>query len=1061
MRTPHAVISPRFIATLVAVAGLAAATPAFADPAPQPAVAVTSANALNTLSVRGQSITQTANPISSIRLTELADSSAAALTWVEGSDSSSSTWYAFTRDGSSWSRALNNDNSRDLASLNLRWRTFDPTLVDHASIVPPALAARDSTVYLAQFVVPPFDGITDPLLRAGVEVYAALPETALIVHAEGDALAALQASPFLRALIPYHAAFKTEPNIIKGYLPSIAKDDALAAQARAAFQANWGKPYVQAMESLRAGGKASFWIQVHRPGLEMKNRVADAIRASGGTVQDITPDDYIMRAELNADQFIAMLALPEVAFSDPWSNAEKDMDIERTLMGANAVETALGISGQGVRAEVMDSGVRDTHAALAGSIMRLNNPSDTSHGTSTFGILFGNGASNAAARALLPNAEAKYFYAYSGLAGFGGTASRLTVTQTAVNTNNIVVQSNSWGSALTTAYTTVSQGMDNIIWQTGLLICQSQSNAGTQNSRPEAWAKNVLAVGGVVHSNDTNRNNDFWSNGASIGPAADGRIKPELANHYDNVLTTSNTSDTSYTATFNGTSSATPITAGYMGLIFQMWHTGIFPGYGQASTVFASRPPFTTARALAVHSAYRYAWGTGTPTPSINRNVQGWGVIDIERLRQLAPSLYIINESRNLLAGQNASYTFDVPSGAPNLAVTMVYRDPPGTTSSTIHRINDVSLKVTAPNGTFYWGNNGLAASNVSTQSGSANTRDTMENVFLTNPPAGRYTVQVFADVVAQDGNPATVGVNDVNFALAVSGGSRTPVRVLSLGAGRAESCSDGTSLALDSGPAFARVRQWMADPRRFGGAGAMDRPVTLLPSVNNLTPAALSGADVVVLTAPATSLSRCEQGYLERFVQQGGGLVALYDNAPAELATVVNAVAGPAGGATSFTPVGSSGPVLAGPFGAVSAPVVGGGHTTFASIGTGTALLLSNTSTVAALFTVGAGKAVITADGDWASDASAACLQPGLPLTSNERFFLNSLAAVTPALPIAFTFPSCAADFNCDSTIDFFDYLDYVSIFAAAEAGADFNQDGVVDFFDYLDFVAAFASPC
>jgi hypothetical protein len=54
-----------------------------------------------------------------------------------------------------------------------------------------------------------------------------------------------------------------------------------------------------------------------------------------------------------------------------------------------------------------------------------------------------------------------------------------------------------------------------------------------------------------------------------------------------------------------------------------------------------------------------------------------------------------------------------------------------------------------------------------------------------------------------------------------------------------------------------------------------------------------------------------------------------------------------------------------------------------------------------------------------------------------------------------------CAADFNCDSVIDFFDYLDFVASFSANEPGADFNADTVIDFFDYLDFVASFASGC
>jgi hypothetical protein len=55
----------------------------------------------------------------------------------------------------------------------------------------------------------------------------------------------------------------------------------------------------------------------------------------------------------------------------------------------------------------------------------------------------------------------------------------------------------------------------------------------------------------------------------------------------------------------------------------------------------------------------------------------------------------------------------------------------------------------------------------------------------------------------------------------------------------------------------------------------------------------------------------------------------------------------------------------------------------------------------------------------------------------------------------------NCAADFNGDQTVDFFDYLDFAQSFANEEESADFNGDNQVDFFDYLDFVQAFEQPC
>ncbi len=56
---------------------------------------------------------------------------------------------------------------------------------------------------------------------------------------------------------------------------------------------------------------------------------------------------------------------------------------------------------------------------------------------------------------------------------------------------------------------------------------------------------------------------------------------------------------------------------------------------------------------------------------------------------------------------------------------------------------------------------------------------------------------------------------------------------------------------------------------------------------------------------------------------------------------------------------------------------------------------------------------------------------------------------------------PSCPADFNGDTVVDFFDYLDFVDAFSADDPAADFNGDTVIDFFDYLDFVDAFSTGC
>lgn len=259
---------------------------------------------------------------------------------------------------------------------------------------------------------------------------------------------------------------------------------------------------------------------------------------------------------------------------------------------------------------------------------------------------------------------------------------------------------------------------------------------------------------------------DVWNRAGSIGPAADGRIKPDLAHFYDRVITTSAASDTSYSSNFGGTSAATPIVAGHFGVFFEMWHNGIF-GNPTAETVFDSRPHMTTAKAMVINSAKQ--WNFSGPAHDLTRTHQGWGLPDLQNLYDLRNQMLIVNESDVLQNLQSTAYTVTVVAGGPPLKATLVYKDPMGTTSSSQHRINDLTLKLTSPSGEVYWGNNGLLAGMWSVPGGEPNTKDTVENVFIETPEPGDWTVEVIASEINQDSHLQTPEV-DADYALVVSG---------------------------------------------------------------------------------------------------------------------------------------------------------------------------------------------------------------------------------------------------------------------------------------------------
>ena len=300
--------------------------------------------------------------------------------------------------------------------------------------------------------------------------------------------------------------------------------------------------------------------------------------------------------------------------------------------------------------------------------------------------------------------------------------------------------------------------MDDIIWRLDIAIVQSQSNAGTRSSRPQAWAKNIISVGGIRHFNTLSTADDSWTNGASIGPAADGRIKPDVHYWYDSIFTT--TTGNGYTTGFGGTSAATPEVAGVLGLIVQMWSENVWGTNPTGTTVFQRQPHASTIKALLINSSQQYTF-TGT-TSDLTRTHQGWGRPSARVARDRADGSLVVNHGTPLLLNQTATYNYTVPAGKADLKITMAYPDPPGTTSSTVHRINNLNLRVIAPNGTIYWGNNGLSAGNWSTSGGSANARDTVENVFIQNPAAGTWRIEVRAAAINQDGHPATPAADAV-----------------------------------------------------------------------------------------------------------------------------------------------------------------------------------------------------------------------------------------------------------------------------------------------------------
>ena len=165
--------------------------------------------------------------------------------------------------------------------------------------------------------------------------------------------------------------------------------------------------------------------------------------------------------------------------------------------------------------------------------------SSTSHGTNVHGIVFGDGTANPQWRGVLPRGS--QIFADSDSFGW---LNNTNPTNRANHTAELVDPSGPYKGLFQTnshrqrarsrptrrSRPTWTRSCSTTTWSSR----QSQSNLDSQLSRPEAWGKNMISVGGINHEDTLTKADDNWG-GASIGPAEDGRIKPDLAHFYDDV----------------------------------------------------------------------------------------------------------------------------------------------------------------------------------------------------------------------------------------------------------------------------------------------------------------------------------------------------------------------------------------------------------------------------------------------------------------------------------------------------------------------------------------------
>jgi hypothetical protein len=673
---------------------------------------------------------------------EVADTGAQVRNWIENGETLS----AVSRDGgSTWVPLPTPKNF-----LNWRDRSFDPLTGDAG--VPEALTSDGSNeLFYVQFVTDIISEYADALAGLGAEMTRYYPHDAYIVRIARDKIADVRRQAFVRAVMELELAHKLDTPLQTGLVNG----------------------------SLSTARYNIMLVDKHADAALLELR----IQQIGGVLDAPAAGGVVLSATLTPDQLMTIARDNKVLWIDEWFAPQYDMDNARIQTGADYVETLAGIEGKGMTGHVNEA-IHQTHPEFAAIPPFRSAPrpwgtnSSSSHGTNTAGEIYSQGLPGGV-KGLMPFAQM--------IESASVNSQRYEMVEDCQDPSQVyktMVMTQSWGGPTTTAYNATSALLDDILFDFDhLFVTNSQSNTGNQNSRPEAWAKNVAGIGGFNHYDNSDASDDCWCGTGSTGPAQDGRVGVSFAAYYDNIRTTSLTSG--YTNTFGGTSGATPIISGLAGGTIEMFTDGLF-GYPGVEWVnrFAARPNLTTTRVLMAVGARQVDF---VGSSSATRFQQGWGLPSLQDLYDDMDELLVLDEEDVLSQGQQADYFVWVKPGTPELRASMHYLEDEAVPSAIPTRINSLDLSVTElATGTKYWGNDqnpsGILVRSESAPGGIANDIDIHENVIIANPDSGVFQVSVRATSVRSDSHKETPAT-DADFALAIRG----------IGGGR-----DKSGMALD-----------------------------------------------------------------------------------------------------------------------------------------------------------------------------------------------------------------------------------------------------------------------
>lgn len=484
-----------------------------------------------------------------------------------------------------------------------------------------------------------------------------------------------------------------------------------------------------------SGEKIYLYLKLHeripRP------RLMESLSANGARIVQLYHRDQLALVQV-AKSPQAIKTLAELSFVNYLETVEPPSEREdidgNSLNRSNMLKkNGLAFDGSGISIQTRDDGAVGPHIDFQGRLENVLTSGTGTHGDGVAGIFGGAGNLN-------PDndggASGAFMYATDYVANFQDTTYGLHLYQ------GVKVTNSSYSNGCNAGYTSITQTVDNQIYASPTLMHvfsagNSNNNdcgygAGTQWGNITGGhkiGKNVIATANLFGTG-------VLANSSSRGPASDGRLKPDLAAHGQGQISTD--PNNGYQS-FGGTSAASPSAAGVI--------TQLYQAYKELNN--GQEPETALLKAVAMNTAN----DLGNPGPDF---IYGFGIINAYKSYQLLKDQRYTTGS--VAQGATQQFTVNIPTGVREARIMVYWMDPAGSLAASKALVNDLDMVVHSPQGNTTYPlvldpTPNVAALNATATQG-IDTLNNVEQVRLTNPAAGSYTVDVTGTIVPFGSHP-------------------------------------------------------------------------------------------------------------------------------------------------------------------------------------------------------------------------------------------------------------------------------------------------------------------